>query len=284
MIDPASISFVDGIGVKSRSDDQFAGTYPAWWDGDRVFGGLVIAQATSAAMATVERPEDIHSLHGYFLRPAKPGDDTAISVDRVRDGRSFTTRRTSTIVEGKETFVMMASFHAPEGGEEYQIPMAQVAVPSQLGDQIEDDGAFDVIELGPSVQRADGTYESTRRAWIRCSSDLGSDPARHLAAAAYASDMTRAAFRPTSLGSWGCHVDASLDHSVWFHKVPDMGAWHLFDLHTVMTGRGRSYMRGSLSDESGAVALSMAQEILIRPIEGAVPVSFDDTEHPPTSP
>ena len=282
--DPSTLTLLEGISVAEVRPDVFRAVYPHWWEGDRVFGGFVVAQATAAALRTVDRPKDLHSLHGYFLRPAKPGDASEISVDRVRDGRSFTTRRTSTTVHGKETFVMMASFHAPEEGEEYQLAVADVPRPTELADRIEDDGPFEVIELGPSEQSPDGTYASTRRAWIRCGVDLGSDPATHLAAAAYASDMTRAAFRPGSLGSWGEHIDASLDHSVWFHALPDMCSWHLFDLHTVVTGSGRSYMRGSLADEDGALVFSMAQEILIRRIAGATAVHFEDPEHRPTSP
>ena len=277
-------TFLDGISVTTSRPDVFSGVYPHFWDGDRVFGGFVVAQAVAAALETVERPQDLHSLHGYFLRPAGPGQTSDITVDRVRDGRSFITRQTSTKVDGRETFVMMASFHAPEGGEEYQLAVAEVPSPHKCVDLLEADGPFEVLELGPSRPAADGTYVSTRRAWMRCGLDLGQDPARHLAAAAYASDMTRAAFRPSSLGSWGEHIDASLDHSIWFHGLPDMNAWHLFDLHTVVTGSGRSFMRGSFSDERGALRFSMSQEILIRRIEGAAPVAFGDPEQPPTSP
>ena len=284
MIDPSSLTFLEGISVSESGPDVFRAIYPHWWEGDRVFGGFVVSQAVAAALKTVDHPEDLHSLHGYFLRPASPGDLSEISVERVRDGRSFTTRRTSTVVAGKETFVMMASLHAPEEGEEYQLAVSDVPGPATLVDRIEDDGPFEVIELGPSERSHDWTYASTRRAWVRCEVDLGAEPATHLAAAAYASDMTRAAFRPGSLGSWGEHVDASLDHSVWFHALPDMNAWHLFDLHTVVTGAGRSYMRGSLADEAGSLVFSMAQEILIRRIAGASPIDFEDPAHRPTSP
>jgi acyl-CoA thioesterase-2 len=284
VIDPSTLTFLEGTSVSDVGPDVFAGIYPHWWEGDRVFGGFVVSQAVAAALRTVERPEDLHSLHGYFLRPARPGDLSEITVERVRDGRSFTTRRTSTVVRGKETFVMMASFHAPEEGEEYQLAVTDVPPPDEVGHLVEADGPFEVIELGPSEQALDGTYDSTRRAWMRCAVDLGDDPAVHLSAAAYSSDMTRAAFRPTSLDSWGEHVDASLDHSVWFHDVPDMNAWHLFDLHTVTTGSGRSYMRGSLADEHGALRFSMAQEVLIRRVDDGVAVRFEDPTQPPTSP
>lgn len=265
-------------------EDHFQGTYPRWYDGDRVFGGLVLAQATSAVCRTVDPAIPLHSLHCHFLRPATPGDVSEVVVDRIRDGRSFVTRRATVSVAGRETFEMMASFHVPEDGEEYQLPVAQVPGPSRTSEELESDEPFDVIELGPSERRPDGTYESTRRAWLKCSIDLGQDPRRHFAAAAYASDMTRAAFRPTSLGTWGSHVDASLDHAIWFHQVPVMTEWHLFDLHTVITGRGRSFMRGTLSDQQGHLVFSMAQEILIRELATPAPVSFSDPDHPPMGP
>ena len=284
VVDPSSLSLLDGITASQVRHDVFASVYPHWWEGDRVFGGFVVAQALSAALGTVEHPEDLHSIHGYFLRPARPGDESEITVERIRDGRSFSTRRTSTMVRGKETFVMMASFHAPEDGEDYQLSVAEVPPPQECGAWREDDGPFEVLELGPSDQAADGTYASTRRAWMRCMVDLGDDPRRHLAVAGYASDMTRAAYRPSSLGSWGEHVDASLDHSVWFHGVPNMNEWHLFDLHTVLTGAGRSFMRGQLSDVHGSLVFSMAQEILIRRIEGATAIDFGDPQHQTSSP
>jgi len=277
-------NFVDGIDAIGVGDGRFIATYPSWFEGDRVFGGLVLAQAVTAACKTVSGPYTLHSLHGYFLRPASPGEESVIDVDRRRDGRSFVTRETTTMVGGKETFVMTASFQRPEVGEEYQIPMARVAPPSEGDPAIERDGPFAVFEIGPTPIRPDGTYESTRRAWIRCRAELGADPTRHLAAAAYASDMTRAAFRPTSLGTWGEHLDASLDHAAWFHGVPDMTRWHLFDLHTVVTGGGRSFMRGTLSDDQGRLVLSMAQEILIRRLDAGAPIDFGDPAHPLATP
>ena len=276
--------FVDGIDAHPVAPGVFAARYPRWFDGDRVFGGLVLAQAVTAAGRTVEGPESLHSLHGYFLRPAAPGQESTITVDRRRDGRSFATRMTSTSVEGKETFVMMASFQRPEEGEEYQLPLESGSVPDEADPLLEEDGPFAILERGPTELREDGTFASTRRAWVRCREDLGPDPLRQVAAIAYASDMTRAAFRPRSLGTWGEHVDASLDHSVWFHRPSDLNRWHHFDLHTLITGGGRSFMRGTLADERGRLVASMAQEILIRRLDGGRPIDFGDPNHPVPSP
>ena len=288
MLKDSEIPFADAVWATPVGDDSFEAVYPTWWEGDRVFGGLVLAQAVAACCQTVPSEIPIHSLHGYFLRPASPGAESRINVERVRDGRSFRTRRSQTEVSGKVTFEMLASFHVPEEGEEYRMAPAQVPGPDKAvaisTDPFSDVDPFELIELGPSEQSDDGTFESTRRAWVRCAEPLPGDPRAHAAVAAYASDMTRAAFRPRSLGSWGEHVDASLDHSIWFHRPADMSEWHLFDLHVVTTGAGRSMMRGSMHSVDGALVLTMAQEILIRRLDGGIPISFEDPTQLPGSP
>jgi len=284
MTQSAPMSFEEATSVLESGHDSFTGRYPTWWEGERVFGGLILAQAVAAAASTVEASIPIHSLHGLFLRPSSPGEASRITVERVRDGRSFVTRRTSTATAGKETFQMLASFHVPEEGEEYQLAPASVQGPDPALSEYDPDDPFEVIELGPSAQRDDGTYESTRRAWVRLRTPLGDDPIRQAAATAYASDMTRAAFRPMSLGTWGEHLDASLDHAVWFHRPPAMDDWNLFDLHTVTTTAGRSLMRGTFHDVQGRLVTSMAQEILIRRIDGAASIAFDDPQNRPPGP
>jgi acyl-CoA thioesterase-2 len=278
------MTFEQATTVTPVDGDHFNATYPRWWDGERVFGGLVLAQSIAAAVETVDPEIPLHSLHGFFLRPAIPGSSSEISVERIRDGRSFVTRRASTMVAGKETFQATMSFHVPEEGEDYQLAMPKVPRPDEATALRDEGDPFEVIELGPSQIRPDGTYESTRRAWVRLVEPIGDDPRRHVIAAGYASDMTRAAFRPTSLGTWGHHVDASLDHSLWIHSLPVMDEWNLFDLHTVVTGAGRSFMRGSFWSDGGILRFSMAQEILIRPLENPQIFSFDDVERRPESP
>jgi acyl-CoA thioesterase-2 len=284
-LDLDDFDIAEGLDVVEVGADTFAGRYPRWFPGERVFGGLVLAQATAAMCRTVDDGIPLHSIHGHFLRPATPRQTSEVVVERVRDGRSFVTRRATVRVEGKETFVVTASFHVPEEGEGYQLAVADVdPPPGDVSSPSDLNEPFELVELGPSPRREDGTYESTRRAWVRCVADLGDEPRRHVAAAAYASDMTRAAFRPTSLGTWGGHVDASLDHAVWFHRQPAMDQWHLFDLHTVITGGNRSFIRGQLSDADGRLVFSMAQEILIRPLATPVVFDFDDPFQRPESP
>jgi acyl-CoA thioesterase-2 len=246
---------------------------PDWWGGDRTFGGMVVAQALHAATRTVPEGVDVHSLHGYFLRPSRPGEPSTHRVDRVRDGRSFTTRDVTTEVDGKTVFRMTCSFHAAEEGDSYQLPMdSGIAPPEDLAG-VEAPFPFDIRELGATAPRPDGTYQSTRRCWFRTREQLPEDPALHACILAYFSDMTGASFRPHSLGTWGTHTDASLDHSLWFHRPWRADTWSLFDLQALVNAGGRAAVRATMHGEDGTLHLSMAQELLIRKLE--VPINFE---------
>jgi len=246
---------------------------PAWWGGDRTFGGMVVAQALHAAIQTTPTGMDIHSLHGYFLRPTVPGARTRHLIEYVRDGRSFSTRGVSSLVDGRETFRMTCSFHTPEGGDDYQLAMASGIPPPNEIEGFEAPFPFDIRELGATEKREDGTFRSTRRCWFRTREALPDDPALHACFLAYFSDMTGAAFRPLSLGSWGTHTDASLDHAVWFHRPWRADRWSLFDLHALVNAGGRATIRATMHGEDGSLHLSMAQELLIRKLE--VPLVFE---------
>ena len=248
--------------------ERFAATAPDWF-GDRVFGGVVVAQALSAAAQTVDPPMRPHSLHGYFLGALRAGP-VDLSVRALRDGRTFSTRHVTSEQHGRTALWCTVSFHADEDGDEYQLPMP--AAPEPVADPVDDDDdwqppMFDFVELGPSPPRADGTYRSTRRAWVRTIEALPDDPLCHLQVAAYLSDMTGASFRPHSLGEWGRHTDASIDHAVWFHHPFRADEWLYMDFHALVNHHGRATIRGELFDRSGRLCLSMAQELLIRELE-----------------
>jgi acyl-CoA thioesterase-2 len=188
-------------------------------------------------------------------------------VDPVRDGRSFSARSVVSAVEGKETFRMTCSFHAPEEGDEYQLA-AGPGIPRPMDiEGFEAPFPFDIRELGHTEQRSDGTYLSTRRCWFRTREPLPDDPALHACVLAYFSDMTGAAFRPLSLGVWGTHTDASLDHALWFHRPWRADTWSLFDIHALVNAGGRSTLRATMHGEDGTLHLSMAQELLIRELD-----------------
>ncbi len=162
---------------------------------------------------------------------------------------------------------MTCSFHAPEEGDEYQLPVAPgIAPPGEIAG-VEAPFPFDIRELGATERRQDGTYLSTRRCWFRTREPLPDDPAVHACLLAYFSDMTGAAFRPLSLGQWGTHTDASLDHAVWFHRPWRADAWSLFDLQALVNAGGRATIRGTMHGEDGSLHLSIAQELLIRKLD-----------------
>lgn len=267
---------VDAITARAEGSDGsgrpvYATTSPTWWIGDRTFGGMVVAQALHAALQTVDPTLEVHSLHAYFLRPTPAGARSLHVVEPVRDGRSFSTRAVTSTVEGKETLRMTCSFHAPEKGDEYQLAVGPGIPPPESTEgfepPLEAPFPFDIRELGHTEQREDGTYVSTRRCWFRTREPLPNDPAVHACVLAYYSDMTGAAFRPLSMGSFGTHTDASLDHAVWFHRPWRADRWSIFDLHALVNAGGRATIRATMHGEDGTLHLSMAQELLIRELD-----------------
>jgi acyl-CoA thioesterase-2 len=247
-----------------NESSTFQTVSPDWWGGERTFGGMVVAQALSAAAHTVPPDLEVHSLHGYFLRPSRPGTHSTHTVQRWRDGRSFSTREVVSEVEGRQTFRMTCSFHRAEAGADYQLPMAGDIPPPGASKGPDAPFPFDVRDLGATAQRQDGTYLATRRCWFRTRQRLSDDRSVHACVLAYLSDMTGAAFRPRSLNSWGGYTDASLDHALWFHRPRRADEWNLFDFQALVNANGRSTIRGTMYGEDGVLYLSMAQELLIR--------------------
>jgi acyl-CoA thioesterase-2 len=253
------------VQVARSGDDRFRGEMPDWF-GERVFGGVLVAQVLSAALQTVDDDVRPHSLHGYFLRPALAGPPVELEVARLRDGRSFRTRQVEMRQGDKAVCAMGVSFHADEPGDEYQLAMADVPGPDDVPPNEDWQGPFHVRDVGPTAREPDGTFRSTRRAWCRLSLRLPDDPTLHACLAGFLSDMTETSFRPRNLGEWGTHTDASLDHAVWFHRPFRVDEWLFFDLHALVNAGGRSVVRGSLYRHDGQLCLSMAQELLIRPL------------------
>jgi acyl-CoA thioesterase-2 len=168
---------------------------------------------------------------------------------------------------------MTCSFHAPEDGDDYELKMERgTPLPNDI-EGFEAPFPFDIREVGATERREDGTYRSTRRCWFRTREALPDDPGLHACVLAYFSDMTGAAFRPLSFGSFGTHTDASLDHAVWFHRPWRADEWSLFDLQALVNAGGRATIRGTMHGEDGSLHLSMAQELLIRKLE--VPLVFE---------
>ena len=254
----------------------------------RVFGGQVIGQALVAACRTVEVvTRHPHSLHAYFLLPGDPKVPIIYEVDRIRDGRSFTTRRVKAIQHGQAIFSMSASFHVAERGFEHAVPMPDVPMPEQLPDEAQIRER--VMPLMPDPVRA--YFESDRpielkpvefgrylsrdpmpprfNAWIRATGRLPDDPAIHQCVLAYASDMT---LLDSSLIPHGRTVfersiqPASLDHALWFHRPFRADEWLLYAQDSPSASGALGFARGLIFTRDGTLVASVAQEGLIRDI------------------
>ena len=245
-------------------DDEYEGVPPTTF-GPRSFGGQVVAMATAAVMRTSASTTAPHSLHGYFLRPVAPLDPVRLRIEHIREGRSFRTFEIRMTQNDKLAFVATCQFHVDEPGVDYQPAMPSVPVPGDVEEHWKR-GPIESRSLGPTPLRADGTFESTRRAWLRFPVALPDDAALVTAMAAYLSDLTGNAYRPLSLDQYDGFVDASLDHAVWFHRPMRVDEWVYYDLQCTINHGGRSHIRGAMYDATGQLCLSVAQELLIRPL------------------
>ena len=247
----------------------------------RVFGGQVAGQALVAAARTVEPGRGVHSLHAYFLRPGDPTVPILYEVDRIRDGRSFTTRRVVAIQHGKAIFNLQCSFQVHEDGLEHEDPMPEVAQPDDLPDFATRMAPY-AEQMGPWYHRprpidtrhVDWNPPDRRepkppyqRVWLRADGVLPEDPVLHACVLTYASDMTLldTALLPHG-GSWdddGLFM-ASLDHAMWFHRPFRADEWILYDQDTPSASGGRGIARGLMWDADGNLVVSVVQEGLIR--------------------
>jgi acyl-CoA thioesterase-2 len=247
----------------------------------RVFGGQVAGQALVAAARTVPADRPVHSLHAYFLRPGDPTVPILYEVDRIRDGRSFTTRRVVAIQHGRAIFNLAASFHCPEPGLDYQTPPPAAPRPEQvpsfteryaehadrLGDWISRPRPIDVRHVDAPPPFETRPASARQLVWLRADGTLPDDPVLHACILTYASDMTlldtsllphELAFREGRL------MMASLDHAMWFHRPFRADDWLLYDQDTPSSSGARGLARGSLYTADGALAVSVVQEGLIR--------------------
>ncbi len=250
----------------------------------RVFGGQVIGQALVAAGRTV-RDRAAHSLHCYFMRPGDPAVPIIYEVDRIRDGKSFTTRRVVAIQHGEAIFSMAASFQIDEGGLDHQIAMPEVPKPEELPSESELKALFlkdapepvrrywkheRPIEIRPVDLRhylSRKPLDPIQNVWIRAADKLPDDPDIHRCVLAYASDMT---LLDTALFAHGRLLFdrdmqvASLDHSLWSHRSFRADEWMLYAEDSPSASGARGFTRGSLFSRDGVLIASVAQEGLIR--------------------
>ncbi|HEV7625503.1 MAG TPA: acyl-CoA thioesterase II [Streptomyces sp.] len=256
----------------------------------RVFGGQVAGQALVAAGRTTDGQRPVHSLHAYFLRPGVPGVPIVYQVERVRDGRSFTTRRVVAVQQGRTIFNLTASFHQPEPGIDHQVPMPAVPDPEslpKLAEEIRDHlgelpeslermerrMAFDIRYVERLRWDADDINDAEPHSgvWMRAIGSLGDDPLVHTCALTYASDMTLLdAVRIPIEPLWGPRgFDmASLDHAMWFHRPIRADEWFLYQQESPIATGGRGLARGQIFDREGKLLVSVMQEGLFRKLGG----------------
>jgi acyl-CoA thioesterase-2 len=254
----------------------------------RVFGGQVAAQAVVAACRSVEPGFAMHSLHSYFLRPGDTTVPIVYDVERIRDGRSFVTRRVSARQHGRPIYYMTANFQVPEDGFEHQdgmpdvpapedgIPLAELVRrqgPEAADDWVREWAALDVRHVGVTGLGipADPERPARARIWIRVAGEVAEDPIVQRAAFTYASDLTLlgAALVPhgVTIGSPKI-LPASLDHTIWFHKPFRADEWWLYDQFSPFAGGARGLALARVFTQSGELVATVAQEGLIRPHDG----------------
>ncbi|WP_163867264.1 acyl-CoA thioesterase II [Myxococcus eversor] len=255
----------------------------------QLFGGQVLGQALSAASQTVEPARHVHSLHGYFLRPGDASLPVVYTVDRVRDGGSFSTRRIVAIQKGQPIFTMMASFHGDEVGYAHQSSMPDVPppeslptdlellarqadrIPARLREKILCDKPIEMRPVAYTDPFNPVPTEPLKAVWIRADGGLPDDPQVHKYVLAYASDfnlistvlLPHAAsfFQPQVVG-------ASLDHALWFHGDLKVNDWLLYVMDSPWAGNARGLARGSVYTRDGRLVASVAQEGLLRIVKG----------------
>ena len=251
----------------------------------RVYGGQVIGQALVAASRTVSTDRSAHSLHGYFLRAGDTDIPILYKVDRIRDGKSFTTRRVVAVQRGQAIFTMSISFQVDEGGLNHQFDMPDVPGPDDL--QTEDEirqvqsknwpkefqdsfsgsSAIQVKPIEPMDLLNPKPAEPVQRCWMRCGDKLPDDPRIHQCVLAYLSDwsLLDTATRPHAVSFMQDNVQvASLDHAMWCHRPFRADEWLLYDQDSPSASGARGFNRGLIYNQSGELVASTTQEGLVR--------------------
>ena len=264
------------------SEDIFTGSNE-WMPTGRLFGGQVLAQSLLAALHTVDDERKVHSLHGYFLRAGYIEKPVTLAVDRIHDGRSFSTRRAQAHQDGQPIFSMIASFQTEDVGLEHQVEMPRDLTPPEdlpsYADVMESVAdrpmaawtrprAIDSRHVEGSIAiSVDGEKVAHQGIWIRTVGPMPDDPLLHTAALAYASDFSilEPVFRRHGLPSStpGLRL-ASLDHAMWFHNWARVDEWLFYAQESPVARGGRGLSFGRIFTRDGLLVASIAQEGMIR--------------------
>jgi acyl-CoA thioesterase-2 len=283
-VQPILENLVALLALERIDRDLFRGTsQDLGWGA--IFGGQVLGQALSAATQTVAPDRTAHSAHGYFIRAGELQRPIVYEVDRLRDGKSFSTRRVVAVQEGEAIFSLEASFHVEETGLDHQDAMPPVPAPESVPS--EQELALAVASSLPEAVRARATaarpieirpveprnplaptvQPPSRRLWYRVVDRLPDDPALHRYLLAYASDFS---FLGTALDPHGVSFltrgmqVASVDHAIWFHRPFRADDWLLYDVESPTAAGARGLVRGRFFDRAGRLVASAVQEGLIR--------------------
>ncbi|MDW6022024.1 acyl-CoA thioesterase II [Mesorhizobium sp. BAC0120] len=282
---PAMQELLDILDLERLEHNLYRGRSPrtSW---QRVFGGQVVGQALVAAQRTVDADRHVHSLHSYFMLPGDTTVPIVYEVERLRDGRSFTTRRVTAIQHGQAIFSLECSFQLDEGGLDHQLPMPlDVPHPDTLmdvreliatfGDRVPDNirrywQRDRPIEMKPVILEHYTSREKlppVQQIWIRFTGPVPDDRATRSVVLAYLSDMT---LLDTSTFAHGRVVfdpdiqAASLDHAMWFHRPHNLDGWLLYSQDSPSASGARGFTRGLIFAQDGTLVASVAQEGLIR--------------------
>jgi acyl-CoA thioesterase-2 len=262
---PAS-DFRGMMALEPHGPDTFIASGPRYpWGG--LYGGQIVAQALRAASLTIDPAYRVHSLHAYFIRLGDAGEPIRLEVDRIRNGRSFLTRRVIARQSVGAILNMSSSFHVVENGAEVQTEeMPQVPTPDELQPN----------SWSPLIERRllrEDIAPGRVGAWMRLAQDIGDDPLLNACAVAYLSDdlptdavVARHPDRPPRNVSERRFWNASLDHTMWFHQPTRAREWHLHDFACRRLVGTRGLSVGSIFDHGGRHVATVSQEVLIRPI------------------
>jgi acyl-CoA thioesterase-2 len=250
-----------------------------------IFGGQVLGQSLSAASQTVYEERNVHSLHGYFLRPGDPKQSIVYDVDRLRDGKSFTTRRVVAIQKGRPIFAMSCSFQINESGFEHQMKMPDVEgpdgitsdleryrqvqnrIPSGIRDKLICDKPIEIRQVNPMNPFQPQKKEPVKYSWFRAVGQMPDDQSVHQYMLAYASDfgLVATSLYPHAHTFWESSMQVtSLDHAMWFHQEFRMDDWLLYVMESSAASKARGLTHGHIFSRDGKLVASTTQEGLIR--------------------
>ncbi|NNC10860.1 acyl-CoA thioesterase II [Planctomonas sp. JC2975] len=267
----------------ARTDEDIFTGPSQWMPHGRVFGGQVLAQSVVAAMRTTPSERPIHSMHGYFLRPGDVNQPITFSVDRIHDGRSFSTRRTQAYQNGLPILSMIASFQVPDEGIDHQVDMpTDIPGPEEIPSDSDlladvdhpvsrhwrDDRPFDLRHVtSPVYLTVEGEHVAHQAVWFKALGKLPDDPDLHRAALAYASDYSilEPVLRRHGV-TWstpGLKI-ASLDHAMWWHRFSRVDEWLLYVQESPSATSGRGLSLGRIYNRDGMLVANVAQEGMVR--------------------